>query len=72
MFFYTNNNGILDVHQYSADGPVFVRHCRKEDFSKRVINAGDFIMLINLYEYVIENDIHNSFINPNGERKEYL
>ena len=72
MFFYTNNNGILNVNQYSADGPVFVRHCRDEDFVARVINAGDFTMLINLYEYVIENDIHNSFINPNGIRKEYL
>ena len=28
------------------------------------------VMLINLYRYVINNDIQNDFINPNGKNKE--
>lgn len=74
MLFNTNNKGMLQVYNYGVDGDVFVKHfdAKGENLVARVIDAGDFIMLINLYEYVIENDIHNSFINPNGIRKEYL
>lgn len=70
MLFNTNNKGFLQVYNIGIDGPVFVKHFMGEDLVARVIDPGDFVMLINLYEYVIENDIYNSFINPHGKRKE--
>ena len=34
------------------------------------ISAGDFVMLINWYKYIKDNDIKNDFINPHGKNKE--
>lgn len=34
------------------------------------IPAGDFVMLLNYYRYVKDNNIQNDFINPDGKNKE--
>ena len=70
MVFYTKKDGVIDLNQYNVDGPVRVSRVRGDDISKTTINPSDFIMLLNLYEYIIENDIQNDFINPNGKNKE--
>lgn len=36
----------------------------------RTIPIGQFVMLLNLYAYIIDNDIQNDFINPYGKNKE--
>ena len=71
IFFNVNNKGILEVAQEKADGAVTVTRWNDEfpyggkSYSYDIPN-GDFIMLLNLYKYVKENDIKSNFINPKG------
>lgn len=71
--FEVNNGGVLEFTQNEPNGDVRVH--RLEDGHKvygNTIPAGDMVMLHNLYRYIVDNDIHNSFINPYGTKKEYL
>ena len=43
---------------------------RQEVERVRTIPIGQFVMLLNLYGYIIDNDIQNDFINPYGKNKE--
>lgn len=69
LSFKTNNNGLLNMIQHEIDGKVIVKRLEKDKSYKQIaeIPAGDMVMLINMYKYVIENDIQNDFINPYGK-----
>lgn len=69
LSFKVNNNGILNMIQHEIDGTVVVKRLEKDKSYKQVgeIPAGDMVMLINLYNYIMENDIQNDFINPYGK-----
>ena len=71
LSFKTNNNGILNMIQHEIDGKVIVKRLEKDNGYKQIVEipAGDMVMLINLYKYIIENDIQNDFINPHGKNK---
>lgn len=61
--FDVNNGGILSLEQENHDGAVLLSDGTK-------ISAGDFVMLINYYRHVKNNDIQNNFINYHGKNKE--
>lgn len=58
-----NHDGTVSVETYDGKGEL-------EDSLK--ISNGDFVMLINLFRYVKDNDIQNDFINPHGKNKEVI
>ena len=67
--FDISNARQLVLIQDAHDGPI---HFYKEDAHGVIeetgkIRATDFVMLINLYNHIMENDIKNDFINPNGK-----
>lgn len=62
LTFDTNNGGILTVEQKEHDSCIQVSNGVK-------ISAGDFVMLLNYYIYVKNNDIQNDFINYWGKKK---
>ena len=71
MIFNTNNNGILRAEQTTPDGGILIT--REENGTTEYIeeiSAGDFVMLLNMYRYIKDNDIQNDFINPYGKNKE--
>lgn len=71
MLFHTNNHGFLNVEQMTTDAPVKVRTGTNHTVEHiEEISAGDFVMLINLYKYIKDNDIQNDFINYHGKNKE--
>lgn len=71
MLFHTNNHGFLNVEQTTTDAAVKVRTGRNNKVEHiEEISAGDFVMLINWYRYIKDNDIQNDFINPYGKNKE--
>ena len=71
MLFHTNNSSFLNVEQVETDMPVKVRTGTNNTVERiEEILAGDFVMLINWYRYIKENDIQNDFINPHGKNKE--
>ena len=64
-----NNAGKLELVQRGHDGTVLIMDSSRENQKERksnYISAGDMVMLINYYRYIIDNDIQNDFINPNG------
>lgn len=71
--FDIHNKQQLVLTQFSHDDRVFVTH-EEEDgrhVSKtKTIPNGQFVMLMNLYAYIMDNDIQNDFINPYGKNKE--
>ena len=71
MLFHTNNHGFLNVEQSTTDADVKVRTGANNIVEHiEEISAGDFVMLINWYKYIKDNDIQNDFINPYGKNKE--
>ena len=71
MLFHTNNYGFLNVEQTTIDSDVKVRTGTNNIVEHiEEISAGDFVMLINWYKYIKDNDIQNDFINPYGKNKE--
>ena len=62
LTFDTNNGGILSVEQKKHDGSIQVSTGEK-------ISAGDFVMLLNYYSYVKNNEIQKDFINYWGKKK---
>ena len=63
-----NNKRTLTIEQAAADGEIIVT-TKSENKADEVysITPGDFVMLLNLYHYIKENDIQNDFINPYGK-----
>lgn len=64
-----NNNGQLALVQRGHDGTVLIMDSNRQNQKERksdYISAGDMVMLINYYRYIIDNDIKNDFINPYG------
>lgn len=68
MTFKVNNEGILTVKQSNPDAAVTVATIKdgKAENSYTISN-GDFVMLLNLYQYIKNNDIQNDFINYHGK-----
>lgn len=66
--FEVNNGRMLCVQQSAQSESVEVfstdGHINRDRYN---IGAGDFVMLLNLYRYIKDNDIQNDFINPNGK-----
>lgn len=70
--FKVNNNRNLCISQVCPDGEVTV-YTRGEGASGEKsykIPAGDFVMLLNLYRHIKENNIYNEYVNPHGANKE--
>lgn len=66
-----NNEGTLRISQTDSDkarAGIGVEHVDSygEVYRRDLIDEGDFVMLINYYCYVKDNDIKDEFINPNG------
>lgn len=66
-----NNNGTLRLSQTEADKArcgIAVENVddKGKVYRRDLISEGDFVMLINYYQYVVDNDIKDDFINPNG------
>ena len=74
IWFASNNSRSISINQEHPNDNVIVRTFNDDSRveSKYNITAGDFVMLLNLYRYVKDNDIQNDFINPNGKNKEVL
>lgn len=66
-----NNGQTLFLTQVSKDGDTILNRWDGDKMEyERTIPAGDMAMLLNLYRYVKDNDIYDSFINPKGKNKE--
>lgn len=67
--FNVNNGGTIILTQNTPDGDVLVTRADEKGCieCEYHITAGDFVMLLNLYRYIITNDIQNDFINPYGK-----
>ena len=69
-----NNNRIMRITQTESDK---VRNCielktldEKGNVDRNdLISEGDFVMLMNYYSFVKDNDIYDEFININGTNK---
>lgn len=61
MKFNVNNNGTMEVFQARDDGPVYVavyepeKDGKREQRSSTIIQAGDFITMLNWYRYQKEH-----------------
>lgn len=62
--FDVNNGGKLEVCQVKHNGRVNVSTGENNGYN---ISAGDFVMLLNFYKYVKDNNIQNDFINYYGK-----
>lgn len=66
-----NNGQTLFLTQVSKDGDTILNRWDGDKMEyERTIPAGDMVMLLNLYRHVKDNDIYDSFINPEGNKKE--
>ena len=73
MIFEVNNNRKIIIEQIQDETVILETvNSSGEIERKEAINAGDFIMLLNMYRYIKDNDIKNSFINPYGTTTEEL
>ena len=73
--FDVNNEGTLLFTQNVHDGSVTVTRTYDHGFTEEpvaIIPPGEFVMLLNLWQYVKCHDIRNSFINPDGTKEETL
>ena len=62
--FDVNNGEKLEVCQTKHNGNVGVNIGESEKYN---ISAGDFVMLLNFYKYVKDNDMQNDFLNYYGK-----
>lgn len=67
IIFDVNNYGKVTLEQKTHDKSVTVTH---GNGSITTISSGDFIMLLNMYNYIKNNDIQSDFINPYGKNTE--
>ena len=64
--FDVNNGGKLNICQAKHDGIISVNAGENKGYN---ISAGDFVMLLNCYKYVKDNDMQNDFINYYGKNE---
>ena len=62
--FNVNNGEKLEICQARHDGNISVNTGEGDKYN---ISAGDFVMLLNFYKYVKDNDLQNDFINYHGK-----
>lgn len=66
--FNVNNNRTIELNQFDDDCKVYVgkyvNGCNEEVYT---IPAGDFVMLLNYYKHIKNNDIQCDFVNPSGK-----
>lgn len=68
MNFKVNNGMILDIKQDTADSEVIISHQNGTNTDTQyTIPAGEFVMLLNCYRCIKNNDIQDDFINPHGK-----
>lgn len=69
IVFKVNNKQKLIVKQYKTDECVhtYTRDTNGNKENELMISNGDFVMLLNYYKYVKDNNIQCDFINPNGK-----
>lgn len=70
--FDVNNRQLITLSQEEHDGSVEVKvlsliNLKGDENDKYYISNGDFVMLLNYYKYIKDNDIQCDFINPNGK-----
>lgn len=65
--FDVNNCEKVTLEQKTHDKSVTVTH---GNGNITTISPGDFIMLLNIYNYIKNNDIQSDFINPYGKNTE--
>ena len=65
--FDVNNCGKVTLEQKTHDKSVTVTH---GNGNITTFSPGDFIMLLNIYNYIKNNDIQSDFINPYGKNTE--
>ena len=70
-----NNNGKIRLSQTKADkvrNVIALEHIddKGKIYRRDLISEGDFVMLMNYYCYVKDNDYKNVFINPDGLNEE--
>ena len=75
--FEINNGRTLTLTQEKFDGAVTVSHVKPNGevdmewpYAPRKISPDQFVMLMNLYSYIMDNDVRNDFVNPYGKNKE--
>lgn len=65
-----NNKNKMIIYQSesdrSRDGISIDRICEGEQIVHLLISSDEFVMLINYYNYIKDNDIQQDFINPDG------
>lgn len=69
LSFKVNNNRELILTQPEQYGEVDVytaNNSEKSEDYNYSIPAGDFVMLLNYYRHIKDNNIYNDFINPCG------
>ena len=67
--FNINNDGAVEIKQSKHDNDVIVDVIDSNGavYDNYTINNGDFIMLLNYYKWIKDNDIQCDFINYNGK-----
>ncbi len=66
--FNINNGRAINLMQTKPDGVVAVVTSNADLSAEDVYNIspGDFVMLLNYYRYIKDNDVQCDFINPGG------
>ena len=69
IVFKVNNEQKLIFKQHKTDECVhtYTRDTNGNKENELTISNGDFVMLLNYYKYVKDNNIQCDFINPNGK-----
>lgn len=67
--FNANNNQKIEISQFEHDDSVLVHteNSKGIQINEYEITNGDFVMLLNYYKFVKENNIQCDFINPYGK-----
>lgn len=62
-----NNGQVMEVVQVKNDSLINVTIKEKHSINRvDEISEGDFVMLINYYKYIKNNNIRCDFVNPYG------
>lgn len=69
-----NNKNKMIISQSEADkardGISIDRICEGDKIDHLFISSAEFVMLINYYNYIKDNDVKQDFINPDGYNSE--
>lgn len=67
--FDINNGGKVTLTQSKHNDDAIVKVMDNKDiiYDNYTINNGDFVMLLNYYKWIKDNDIQCDFINYNGK-----